>query len=462
MSIFHKASRFEMIAYSLATFGNALLGAVITVFTFFYYKNIVYSELYASNQAMIGTLLGTALAVGWWVQALMNPVSGWLSDKLVSTRFGRRKPWLIVGAPIMALSFIAIFLIPSPATDLYFPIVWLSIFNAIFNGAFAATVVAYLAMIPAIAPTPEYRTRLSGYRTGFYLVGYILGALIGALLQNEDLVFTVVVTLSVFMVIGFYIAAFGVKEPKEIPELPKFGMIEALKATFKNKPFLPYISFTIFATAFQSMLIAALPDFGLHVIFHGDTEQQISSFIPGAFVITGILAVYPAMIWINKVGKKKATLYSLLAAAIITPLLFTVGMIPGFELVQTLIIVLLLGFPAAPLLILPDSIISDITDYDEVVTGARREAMHFASQGVLTRFAGGISAQIMGLIIGIFGGQYGSASPVSQFIPGLPDVFGLLLIGPVASMFLIFAIILFRRYPEDEVLEACSKKELDN
>ena len=445
------ANRFQKTAYSFATFGNALVGAVITVFTFFFYKNIVYVDLINDNEFVILTLLGTALAIGWWTQAIMNPVAGWLSDKISSARFGRRKPWLVLGSPIMAVSFIAIFLVPAPATELYFPIIWLALFNAIFNAAYAATVCVYLSIIPEICPTPEERTSISTYRQGFYLVGYILGALIGALLQIEEFVVIVVVVLSVIMLIGFYLAAFGIKEPKERPELPTFGIIEALVVTFKNKPFLPYLGYTIFATAFQSMLIAALPDFGLHIIYKGDTDQIISSFIPGAFVITGIIAIAPAMYWINKVGKKKAASYGMLAAIIITMFLASVGMIPGFELIHTLAIVLILGIPAAPLLILPDSIIADITDYDEMVTGTRREAMHFASQGLLTRFAGGLAVQFMGLILGLFGATYTAGEPFNGTL-------GLLIIGPVCSILLLIGLLIFQKYPEDEVLRASAKK----
>ncbi len=442
------ANRFQKTAYSVATFGNSLVGAVITVFTFFFYKNIVYENLIGDNEFLILTLLGTALAIGWWVQALMNPVAGWLSDKMASARFGRRKPWLIIGSPIMALSFIAIFLIPAPASELYFPIIWLAFFEAIFNAAYAATVCVYLSIIPEICPTPEERTSISTYRQGFYLVGYIIGALLGALVSFQ--VFIVVV-LAGFMVLCFYIAAFGIKEPEQTPELPTFGIVEALVVTFRNKPFLPYLGYTIFATAFQSMLIAALPDFGLHVIYQGDEDQIISSFIPAAFVITGILAIAPAMYWINKVGKKKAASYGMLAATIITMFLATVGMIPGLELPQTLVIVLLLGIPAAPLLILPDSIIADLTDYDEMVTGTRREAMHFASQGLLTRFAGGISIQLMGLILGLFGATYTAGEPFNGTL-------GLLLIGPVCAIFLLVGLLIFQKYPEEEVLKASAKK----
>ncbi len=442
------ATRGHKLAYSLATFGNSMVGAVFTVFTFYFYKEIVYVDLFAGNEFIISALLGTALAIGWWIQAIMNPVAGWLSDKVSSSRFGRRKPWLILGSPIIALSFVAVFFVPTPATDLYFPIIWLTIFAGIYNGAYAATVCVYLAMIPEICPTPKERTSISTYRTTFYLVGYILGALIGALVT--DMAQIVSIILAVLFVIFFYIAAFGVKEPEHKIELPTFGIIEALKVTFKNKPFLPYLGFTIFATMFQSMLLGAIPVFGLHVVFKGDTENIISNYIPALFVITGIIAVFPAMIWINRIGKKKAAIYAMIVGALFTSGLATVGLIPGFELIQVVFIVLLLGFPAAPLLILPDSIISDITDYDEMVTGQRREAMHFASQGLLTRFAGGVAVQLMGIILG-----FGSTYDVTQPFDG---VLGLLLIGPFSALMLIIGVLLFRKYPEDEVLAASQKK----
>jgi GPH family glycoside/pentoside/hexuronide:cation symporter len=260
----------------------------------------------------------------------------------------------------------------------------------------------------------------------------------------------VVVGLSIIMVVGFYIAAFGIKEPEETPKMPTFGIIEALTVTLKNKPFIPYLGFTVFATAFQSMIVGVLPVFGKHVIYHGE-ENIIASFIPGAFVITAIIAVAPAMIWINRIGKKKAVIYSMIAAAIITCFLFTVGFAPGMELPLTLGIVLILGLPAAPLLILPDATIADITDYDEMVTGTRREAMHFASQGLLTRFAGGIAVQFMGIVTGALGATYTTGEPFNGTL-------GLLVIGPFAAIILALGVLIFRKYPEDEVMEASAKR----
>ncbi|MFX0090583.1 MAG: MFS transporter, partial [Candidatus Hodarchaeota archaeon] len=348
---------FQMIAYSFATLGSAMVSGTLTVFTYFFYKEVVYSnliEVNPANEFVILSLLGAALAIGWWLEALMNPIAGWISDRTV-TRFGRRKIWLILGSPVLAISFIAIFLFPAPATDLLLPIIWLTIFFGIFKLAYAATVCVYLSMMPEIAPTPKDRNSISTIRQGFYLVGTIAGAGIGALLESYAALVSVI--LALFSVIAFYIAAFGTKEPA-IAETatPTVDIITSMKITLQNRPFVFYLGFTLFATAFQSMLITALPVFGREIIYKGE-ESIISSFIPGAFVITAIISIVPSLYIMNRIGKRKTVILGLFGALIIAPLLFTVGMIPGMELIHTLVIVLLLGFPAAPLLILPDSIL---------------------------------------------------------------------------------------------------------
>ena len=47
-----------------------------------------------------------------FVDAIDNPVYGFLSDR-TRTRWGRRRPWLVIGAPLLALCFIAFFNIPA-------------------------------------------------------------------------------------------------------------------------------------------------------------------------------------------------------------------------------------------------------------------------------------------------------------------------------------------------------------
>ena len=52
------------------------------------------------------------LLIYTFVDAIDNPVYGFLSDR-TRTKWGRRRPWLIIGTPLLILSFILFFNVPS-------------------------------------------------------------------------------------------------------------------------------------------------------------------------------------------------------------------------------------------------------------------------------------------------------------------------------------------------------------
>ena len=69
----------QQIAYSIATFGSASLGAVVAAFAFFYYMTEVFQYTGEANEELIkSTLIGFALALGWWAEAAHIP--GWQRD----------------------------------------------------------------------------------------------------------------------------------------------------------------------------------------------------------------------------------------------------------------------------------------------------------------------------------------------------------------------------------------------
>ena len=78
--------------------------------------------------------------------------------------------------------------------------------------------------------------------------------------------------------------------------------------------------------------------------------------------------------------------------------------------------------------------IADLVDYDEKVTGSRREAMYFGMQGLMLKFAIALSALFFGFLLRTFG--YSSAEPL-----------GILLLGPVAGVFVLVGLSIFSKYP---------------
>ena len=90
-------------------------------------------------------------------------------------------------------------------------------------------------------------------------------------------------------------------------------------------------------------------------------------------------------------------LVSTIGSAVAAPLLALVGHLPfGSDLVQTAVAMAVIGIPAAGFMMLPFAILSDVVDYDEQLTGQRREAIFFGMQGVAQKLMLGAGALTFG------------------------------------------------------------------
>ena len=71
-------SKAQQISYSIATLGSSSLGAVISAFAFFFYVRVVFQVETGDAQAEFikNTLIGAALAIGWWVEAIAKRKHG--------------------------------------------------------------------------------------------------------------------------------------------------------------------------------------------------------------------------------------------------------------------------------------------------------------------------------------------------------------------------------------------------
>ena len=106
------------------------------------------------------------------IDALDNPIYGYLSDR-TRTRWGRRRPWLVVGAPLLGLGLLAFYNPPSflagNALFLYFLI------NYIFTGTVDSLVNAnYGALFPELFQDDATRASTNAMRQAFQLVAMII------------------------------------------------------------------------------------------------------------------------------------------------------------------------------------------------------------------------------------------------------------------------------------------------
>ena len=123
-------------------------------------------------------MAGYAVAIGVLWDAFADPILGRISDKTRS-RWGRRLPWMIAGAPILALSFVELFSINPANTSSTQMVFWqVTILNILLNSAMTMVSIPHLALGQDIASGKEERTSLYAWRTLMTLLGLLAGILV--------------------------------------------------------------------------------------------------------------------------------------------------------------------------------------------------------------------------------------------------------------------------------------------
>ena len=472
----YQPARYQRISWSIARFGDSIMGNVLSIFIILYYLHEVLTR--PSN---LDSLLVTIITFSAkFSEGLMNVPVARISDN-IRTRWGRRRPFLLL-SPIWSFFFILVFWCPFTEDQVPLILLWLLITYGGFRWCNAAVINPHLALLPEIAPEKHQRTEYQAFKTVFQLSGTIIGVLIFPILRTsisaltgiDDRTTAVLATipLGIIAFLGMMVSFFGVRENENV-SLTHFGMIESFKTTFQNNSFFPsYLATAATVMLAEAMLLAAIPMIGVNAIGLQPDDIMVS-LLSGLFVVTAIGAVPFIVFFSKRIGKARFFYYCFLFFGILSWLTILIGQIPfitpentvqftpiegGYELVtnpdwqnfviiQTLLTVFLVGIPVGGVILLQYSVFADVIDVDEELTGQRRESMYFASQGVVDWFFAACGDLLLGILLFLFGREY--YSPIIETEAGVLGTgpLGLLMTGPVAGTILILGALLFRRYP---------------
>ncbi len=380
---------------------------------------------------------GAIMLFGRIVDAIADPLVALWSDNLESKR-GRRTPFLLAGGITYVVIYIALFLPPvkrnSPWNAAY-----LALFLGLYFFIFTVYVCPYLALLPEIARTNKDRVDLSTIKAAFSLFGVAVamigsGLLIGALGFHGMLI-----VLGIFSLVLLYIPLL-VKEKEYAHAQPAtLKLVRAIKTTFKNRAFRIYLVANVAFWLGFNIITLGVP-FYVTVLL-GKSEEATALYFG---VILGVSALaFPFVnIFAKRYGLKLSMIVSMLLFVIMLPLIYFVGK-PAVGLSKEMFALLVMGIagvPLAGLFVVPDAIVAAVSDLEERLSGERREAMYFGTQGFILKAAMGLSTLLTGLLFQLFGKS--TARPL-----------GIQLTGVVASLFILAGLLSFLRYPEKEVNE---------
>lgn len=406
-----------------------------TILTMSWIGMLYFPTAAAAGSVKLVTYAGWVIAVnfGRVVDAVADPLMGYWSDR-VRTRWGRRKPFILVGGPLLAVAFALLWAPPAPAGVAFANAVYLAATLALFFFTFTVVVCPYLAMLPEITADPAERVSLGAWQGGLNVVGVVGGmVLTGYLVARYDYRTMGLLYIPIILVCAW--APLLVPTPVAAQNASELPLRQAIKSTFRNPWFRPYvISQLLFWMALSIVIYSSTQ---LPIVRAGATEETTALPLAAALLVAGLL--FPTMRSVaDRFGKGAILLWAMVwMAVVMVPLMFA-GMLPLpiAPMWQIAIAMLLAGPSVAALFALPNPIVGDIVDHDETLTGQRREAIYFGVQGLLVKAGMGFGLGLAGVLLDVFGDE-------------LTRQGGFVACPLVAMVLALIAAAIFRRYPGD-------------
>ena len=375
--------------------------------------------------------IGVLLAAGRIIEALDDPIIGWLSDRTKS-RWGRRLPFITLSTPFYALFFALLWFTPSSDAS-FANAIYIFIMLELFFLASTFSGGPYEALFPEIARSHRDRISLVAWQFYFGLLGAALGLVLTGFIKDAYGFKVMGVFIAVAGLSFRYLGTMGIwrHAPRDTPPA-QVSFKGALKATLSNSQFLYFIPTFLFFQLSVAMVIAWLPFF-VQEVLEERNGGAVTSLLTGAALVAMAISVFILWKLCNTRGKRWVYSTCLLGSAMFFPLLFFSGFIPGIpKLAQGIFMAFLAGFPMAGVNLLPRAITADITDYDELRTGMRREGMFYATQNLFEKIGSSFSPLLLALVL-----LLGETTD---------NPLGLRMVGPVAGIIAFFGFWLFRGY----------------
>jgi glycoside/pentoside/hexuronide:cation symporter, GPH family len=379
------------LAYSLPILGIEFIIYPILVILPSFYVSLSGGELAA---------FATAILVSRIVYSCSGPVVGYLSDR-IGTRWGRRKPWIVVGTALEVVSVVLVFMPPHAAGPAYFA--WTSAL-ALFG--FSMIDVPYVAWGSEITRDYQMRSRITAYRAAFgvgaqslFLALPLMPGFGGRSLLEpvviQRLGIAAIVILSATILIALLFGPQATEAAEDAPSKTPLPVL--LLGVVRNKPMRLLggaIVFSFLGNIIPSTLaLQFLASVGLTSSFSVVTIAALT------------LSIVSIPVWLKltyRLGKHGFWVLGLAITLTSFPAYFVIAHFFG-TLAGYVVSAILFTLPSAQMLAaIPYSMMGDVIDYDELKTGTNHSANYSAIVLLVIRLQAAIGGSLAFFLLSAF------------------------------------------------------------
>ncbi len=412
-----------LVAYGTAALGGGMMDYAMMVYLMFFYADTV----------KIGAgFAGLAVMLANLWDAVTDPAMGYISDHTRSS-MGRRRPYILGAAVPLGLCF---FLLWSPVQS--HPGAHLAISFILLYTFLTVFYVPYDSLAAELSLDYDERTRVQGFRQGFFIVGLFLGALVPlplvSLFPNKRIGFSAMGAIfGALAALALLVTFFGVRERPEFQRRPQVPFLEGVRKLIFNKGYnVVVVSYALYNMAITTPSAV--------VLFAAKYWLKISDETTLIVILTYLgFAVMSVPFWVrlSKVTSKKS---SYMAALVLS----LVAACSCYFLKADLRMYLIFAASGAGyggLMVVLPAALGDLVDEDELATGDRREGAYFGLWTLVRKSSTGVTWYVVGRVLDL-AGYVPDTEQSARTILGMR-----LLISAFPAVLFILGIIVFLWYP---------------
>jgi len=408
--------------FGLGTVGRDMLYTMVSVYLMFYLTDI----------------LNLPDSTMWWMtgaftvlrifDAVNDPFMGFLVDN-THTRFGKFKPWIVIGGiigGILTILFFTDFGLTGPAYVISFVIIYV-----IWDLTYGANDIAYWSMLPSLTINQKEREKIGSFAricasVGMYIVVVGIIPITKALGGDKRAWFLFAVGVVILMLAFLCFTVFGVKEDRSLSQkAEQTSLKQMFRVLFKNDQLL----FTAISMALFMVGYCTTTSFGVYFFKYAFKNENMYPVFAGILGISQLLALSFFPLFSKKHSRKQ--LYSF--ATVLVILGYIVFFLAPMNMIYIGIAGVLIFIGQAFIQMLMLMFLTDTIEYGQWKLGHRNESITFSVQPFINKIGGAIASGIVGATL-ILSGINSAKTPNDVSDSGLLIMKLAMLILPLISI----------------------------
>ena len=338
-------------------------------------------SMYCTNVLGINATLMGILTIVWTIwDAVNDPMMGALMDKAFAkhqNKNGKFRPWLLRATPLLAVSAIALWTVPTFLDGIPLLVALFSL-KILYEASYTMFNIPMGSLLSAMSTNDAERASLSSSRGVGSMIGNMLPGLAGPMIigmfgENKSTGYMIAGTACA--VVGFVICLlhYALTEERTVVneevKADDIKISDIFTVVKKNRPFIALCIHGVCICTMQ-YLVQNISMYMYSAVYHDVTYQSIASALSSPFMIGAMVAV-PFIC--KKLGLEKLIRYSLLIGGAICAALFGMHLVMEVPpLVHGVILGVGSGFAMVSIQ-MQWGLVGEAIDYNEYVTGKRTE-----------------------------------------------------------------------------------------